>query len=215
MGTHATLDRAWPRPSVLVVDDGSAVGAALVLLLRAFGHHVGHVRVGGLQAALADPVPGVVLIDALVTADDLERCVDHVRRHHPATRTVVLAPHCHGKLPELVAQGRVDGWVSYYDEPEVLSRALAGETGGVQSPTVPARNTFSQLTARELDVLQALVSGSSSTHIALALGVSTHTVRTHVQNLFAKLDVHSRLEAVAVALDAGLRPTVLTQEMAG
>jgi DNA-binding CsgD family transcriptional regulator len=61
------------------------------------------------------------------------------------------------------------------------------------------------LTAREREVLQCMVDGMNRTDIAARLGVSENTVRTHAQNLIAKLGVHSTLESVALALRCGLR----------
>ena len=57
-----------------------------------------------------------------------------------------------------------------------------------------------QLTAREREVLAMLVEGASSQDIARRLFVSLHTVRSHVQSVLTKLQVHSRLEAVAFAV---------------
>jgi two-component system nitrate/nitrite response regulator NarL len=62
------------------------------------------------------------------------------------------------------------------------------------------------LSPRERDVLRGLVEGKRGGQIAEELMISTDTVRTHTRNIFAKLDVHSRLEAVRVARAAGLRP---------
>jgi two-component system, NarL family, nitrate/nitrite response regulator NarL len=61
-----------------------------------------------------------------------------------------------------------------------------------------------QLTAREFDVLSMLVDGASSRQIADRLGVSPNTVRTHVQSILTKLQVHSRLEAATYAVRHGL-----------
>jgi DNA-binding NarL/FixJ family response regulator len=55
------------------------------------------------------------------------------------------------------------------------------------------------LSRRELEVLRLLAIGLNTRAAAERLHVSPATVRNHVQNLFAKLDVHSRLEAVAYA----------------
>jgi non-specific serine/threonine protein kinase len=60
------------------------------------------------------------------------------------------------------------------------------------------------LTARELEVLRHLVEGRSSQEIAAALFVSPRTVRTHVTNIFNKLNVSSRAAAVGVALRQGI-----------
>jgi PAS domain S-box-containing protein len=56
-----------------------------------------------------------------------------------------------------------------------------------------------RLSARELEVLRLLAAGLGTATAAQRLGVSRATIRNHVQNIFTKLDVHSRLEAVACA----------------
>jgi two-component system nitrate/nitrite response regulator NarL len=61
-----------------------------------------------------------------------------------------------------------------------------------------------QLTAREREVLQLIISGGSGRSIARTLGITQNTVRTHVQSILVKLQVHSRLEAAALAIRHGL-----------
>jgi DNA-binding CsgD family transcriptional regulator len=61
------------------------------------------------------------------------------------------------------------------------------------------------LAARELEVLQHLVAGQRNRTIASALGISENTVKFHVRNLFKKLDVGSRTEAIALANSHGFR----------
>jgi len=61
-----------------------------------------------------------------------------------------------------------------------------------------------QLTTRELEVLALLARGAHSQQIEDNLGVSRNTVRTHVQNILTKLQVHSRLEAVAFVVRHGV-----------
>jgi PAS domain S-box-containing protein len=58
------------------------------------------------------------------------------------------------------------------------------------------------LTAREHEVLELLMSGATNADVATRLGISVITVRNHVAHVLAKLKVHSRLEAVALALRA-------------
>jgi len=56
-----------------------------------------------------------------------------------------------------------------------------------------------RLTRREMDVLRLLASGSGASAIAETLGITTSTVRNHIEHILAKLGVHSRLEAVVYA----------------
>ena len=60
-----------------------------------------------------------------------------------------------------------------------------------------------RLTGREVEILQALAEGESNTDIAQDLFLSVHTVQTHVRNILVKLEVHSKLQAVALAVKAG------------
>jgi DNA-binding NarL/FixJ family response regulator len=60
------------------------------------------------------------------------------------------------------------------------------------------------LTPREMEILTAISEGLSNKHIARRLGISTHTVKFHLEAVFAKLDAGSRAEAVAKGLRRGL-----------
>ncbi len=60
------------------------------------------------------------------------------------------------------------------------------------------------LTPREVEVLHLLANGNASQDIATELFISLTTVRTHIQNILKKLEVHSQLEAVALAFRRGL-----------
>jgi DNA-binding CsgD family transcriptional regulator len=62
------------------------------------------------------------------------------------------------------------------------------------------------LTRRELSVLRLVAQGLGNKEIAGELGISTHTVKYHLASLLARLSVHSRTEAVTVALRKGLVP---------
>ena len=60
-----------------------------------------------------------------------------------------------------------------------------------------------RLTEREREVLRCMMLGFDRARIAAELIVSINTVRTHTQNILSKLEVHSSVEAVSVALRAG------------
>jgi DNA-binding NarL/FixJ family response regulator len=86
---------------------------------------------------------------------------------------------------------RIVGMVG--DRIHVLARELR------RAPAAPE-----VLTRREAQVLRLLAQGLSNKDIASRLGVWTHTVKTHLHNLYAKLDAHSRREAVTRALRLGI-----------
>jgi len=72
------------------------------------------------------------------------------------------------------------------------------EQTGAHKRLFPAETTL--LTRKEIDTLKLLVGGHSNNHIARTLNVSPHTVKTHVYNLFRKLHVGNRVQAVHWAL---------------
>ena len=87
--------------------------------------------------------------------------------------------------------------------PEMLGEILRG----LRSDVTRARedsDALEMLSPRERDVLRGMMEGKHGRQIAQDLMISTDTVRTHIRNIFAKLDVHNRLEAVRVARAAGL-----------
>jgi DNA-binding NarL/FixJ family response regulator len=69
---------------------------------------------------------------------------------------------------------------------------------------VERQDLMERLTAREREILHLIAEGSDNKTIADRLVVSPHTVRTHVQNLLAKLGAHSKLEALTIAARRGL-----------
>lgn len=73
-------------------------------------------------------------------------------------------------------------------------------------PPNDAQRRLSLLSPREEEVLALLVNGYDRHVIAGELRLSVNTVRTHVKNILLKLEAHSSLEAVSVALRAGVRP---------
>jgi len=92
---------------------------------------------------------------------------------------------------------RGEAWLA----PDLLGRVLTDLTSRASGQP----NPLTALTARESEVLQCMVDGLSRPEIAIRLGLSSNTVRTHTQNLIAKLGVHSTLESVALALRHGIR----------
>lgn len=71
-----------------------------------------------------------------------------------------------------------------------------------------AEQRLDRLTPRELEILQLMAKGRDSDEIVTTLGMSRHTLRTHTQNILTKLGVHSKLEALVLAIRHGRVDTV-------
>ncbi len=88
--------------------------------------------------------------------------------------------------------------------PAVARRVAAFFAGTPQTAQASPPEAFPQLTAREREVLDLLAAGRSNAQIAATLYLSPKTVRNNVSNVFAKLQVAGRAEAIIRARDAGL-----------
>jgi DNA-binding NarL/FixJ family response regulator len=75
----------------------------------------------------------------------------------------------------------------------------------LQAEARDPRSNF-ELSTREEEILQGLVNGYTYKRLAEQLNISIDTVRSHIKNLYEKMHVHSRNEAVALAVRYGLRP---------
>jgi DNA-binding NarL/FixJ family response regulator len=81
----------------------------------------------------------------------------------------------------------------------------AEPAGAIPRPTLlPVAPPIQPLTGREIEVLAVLAEGVGNRAIAARLGISEHTIKTHVASIFSKLGVSTRAEAVASAARLGL-----------
>lgn len=124
----------------------------------------------------------------------------------------------------LVPSQREDSWICIHllrrDEPISVFDVLDEPSRGARARRevnsrnngAPAGSVNCSLTARERTVLELLAEGLSSTAISRVLDIRTVTVRNHIQNIQAKLGVHSQAETVAYAYRNNL---VLSSAIAG
>lgn len=135
-----------------------------------------------------------------------------VAASHPRTKVVVItASERPEPLMEALAIG-VAGYLAKDRSIDSLARALEEVARGGTAidkdllRSVPAsrvsvprrRSRLDALTPTETRVLDLLTTGMSTGDMMRSLGVTQSTLRTHVQNIFTKLDVHTRLQAVAL-----------------
>lgn len=211
---------------VVIVEDHELLAQSLGVVLRGEGMDVTWVSdrdPDDIVAAVRAVSPAVVLLDL-----ELGEGRTSLPAISPLTSSGVLVVMMTGvtdrvRLAQCIAAGAV-GIVSKGDAFDRLAEALqrviehrtlltAEERDEMlrelrlhQRDQLDRLRPFSTLTAREREVLAALVDGKSAEQIAAEGFVSLTTVRTHIRALLSKLDVHSQLAAVALAQRAGWRP---------
>src|SRR3989442_5316533 len=158
--------------------------------------------------------PEVVLADYHLpdgTGADIARAL----RHMQETAVVVLTADPSAEtLSDVARSGAVGHLTKERGFAEVVESVRAAASGEILfAPNElqrlllerdTTRKPIEPLTSRELEVLRLLASGASSHSASETLGISTATLRAHVQNVLRKLGAHSRLEAVAEAARLGL-----------
>jgi len=213
---------------ILLVDDHLMVTEALASRLSAALDLWVAGRCTTADPNLLDIVRGVRPDVITIEVEPLGSSVGEVLRSlaaaRPEAKVVVLsADHDIGHAVEAARAG-VAAWVAKEQGAAELETVIRGVGQGcswyppdmlgailreLRTDVSRARehdDLLHLLSPRERDVLLSMMEGKRGRQIAQELLISTDTVRTHTRNIFAKLDVHSRLEAVRVARAAGLRP---------
>jgi two-component system nitrate/nitrite response regulator NarL len=167
---------------------------------------------GEAVRAVALNDPDILLTDLSFPAGSGLDAAREVLATHPRTKVVVItASEQPEPLLEALAMG-VSGYLAKDRSIDSLASALEevarGGTSidkdllrGVPRASVSAprrRRPLDTLTPTESRVIDLLATGMSTGDIVRSLGVTQSTLRTHVQNIFTKLDVHTRLQAVAL-----------------
>lgn len=88
-------------------------------------------------------------------------------------------------------------------DPSIAHKVVLHMSGKTKPPSASSAGPTDDLTARELEVLQLLAQGLNNSAIAETLSISDRTVQAHLTNIFAKMHVSSRLEAVLAAIRRG------------
>ncbi|NEB76744.1 response regulator transcription factor [Streptomyces sp. SID14478] len=110
-------------------------------------------------------------------------------------------------FPELLHAVRVVAAGNALLSPEITKRLVAEFAR--QRATAPLNRSVEGLTTREAEVLVLIARGLSNAEIAAHLTITDHTVKTHINRLFAKLDLRDRAQAVITAYETGLiRPSL-------
>jgi DNA-binding NarL/FixJ family response regulator len=206
---------------VLIVDDHAVVREGLRTVL---GVQEGIEIVGeaadGLEAVreALRARPDVILMDLVMPRLDGVAAMHELRRQVPETRVIALTSFLDDDrlLPAL--QAGAAGYLLKNAEPAQLARAVreAHEGRAIIDPTVAARLVQALadgapalvqgegLTRRERQVLELIAGGRSNKRIALELGISEKTVKTHVGHVLDKLGVSDRTQAAMLAVKQGL-----------
>jgi len=213
------------RIRILIVDDHAVVRSGLRTILETEPdiEIVGEAGDGHAALELAQELlPDVVLMDINMGDWDGVTATRRVRNYVPSARVIVLTNYdeddlvfssiragASGYLLKEVTATQLtnsirtvaDGFSLIY--PSVARRVL-DEFGQLRGTATSATDVYSDLTPREREVLRLVASGRANKEIGAQLGISERTVKTHISNIFSKLELTDRTQAALFVHNRGM-----------
>jgi len=199
---------------VLLVDDHNVVRSGLATFLRAYEdlELVGEAK-NGLEAIhLSQKVkPDVILMDLKMPEMDGVAATRAILASCPDIKIIAMTSFDEADLVHDVLAAGAIGYLLKNITADELAKAIRDAVSGRSTLSPEAAQVLIQatrstkqapcdLTEREMEVLQLVVQGKSNQQIADAMVITLATVKAHISNILAKLQVSSRSEAIAHAI---------------
>ena len=200
----------------MIVDDHQMFAESLGRLLESRDHNdvqYSSSVAGAGEVARAHP-PDVAIVDWNLPDGNGGAVIRSIRRVAPETKVLVLTGSSSPRVVHDALDAGADGFLTKDRAADELFEAIDTVHRGEVSLSPDALHEVlrsrsdatgtAELSSRELEILHCIARGLSNKEIAGELFLSANTVRNHVQRLSSKLGAHSRLEAVVLAVRAGL-----------
>lgn len=165
--------------------------------------------------------PDVVLLDLHMPGIAGPEAIRLLREQAPHSKVLMLTVSEDGDDLMATLQAGATGYLVKNIEAEALTdgirRAARGEAvispvmmgklvAGMRQQGQPAPAAKERLSPREREIMAALARGESNKEIARSLGLAESTIKIHVQNIFKKLNISSRVQAAVYAVEHGISP---------
>lgn len=203
-----------PTPiRILVADDHFIVRSGLMSLI----HSEPDMRVvaqaaDGVQAIelFRQHLPDLALLDLRMPVKSGNEAIEALRAEFPGARILVLTAFSGDEDIHKALAAGAQGYVLKSSTGDGLIPAIRAVAAGEKwiprdvATRLALRGAYEPLTAREIQVLKEIARGKANKEIAAILAISEYTVKDHLKNILAKLNVAVRTEAVTAAVQRGI-----------
>jgi DNA-binding NarL/FixJ family response regulator len=162
-------------------------------------------------------VPDVVFMDVRMPGMDGIEATRRIREASPDTKIILITiDESRGAISDAIQAG-VSGYLLKDASPDALVDAARNAVEGNAVIHPQLTKTFIEeaqaagdeprpapLSKREREILQKVADGATTRQVATELGISPHTVKTHLERIFEKLGANDRAQAVAIAIRTGI-----------
>jgi two-component system NarL family response regulator len=198
---------------IMVIDDQAVVRQGFVALINTVADmEVVAQGINGQQAIdlYREHKPDITLIDLRMPVLGGVEAIAAIRKESPDARLIVLTTYDGDEDIYRSLQAGAKGYLLkdvFFEELETTIRTV--HAGSRRIPPAIAerlaeRMAGSDLTSREMEVLELIVRGQSNKEIGSSLNISEATVKSHINNILSKLGVTDRTQAATTALQRGL-----------
>jgi DNA-binding NarL/FixJ family response regulator len=162
--------------------------------------------------------PDVVFMDVRMPGMDGIEATRRIRQAAPTTKIILITiDESRGAISDAIQAG-VSGYLLKDASPDALVDAREERDRGQRRDPPPAHEDLHRggppgrfrcpkaapLSKREREILQKVADGATTRQVASDLGISPHTVKTHLERIFEKLSANDRAQAVAIAIRTGI-----------
>jgi DNA-binding NarL/FixJ family response regulator len=210
---------------VMLVDDHEVVLEGLIRILEKQGG-IQIVSVAGSAEEALEKLerfpPDVIVVDIQLPGMNGIELIKRIKKSHPEIEAITLTVFDDEQFARQAIKAGAIGYVIKDAAKDELVKAVRSAAKGetlistsvarklIDEMTEPAAKKkkkaegFEGLSQREVDVIKLMAKGHNNRQIADLLYISEHTVKVHIRNIFRKIDVTDRTNAVLWAIDRGL-----------
>lgn len=210
---NENINANLPETRIVIIEDDETIRNGYTYLLNKQDGFIVINSYASAEAALKkieEDAADAILLDISLTGMSGIDALDDIRKRSPRSRVIMLTVY---EDPDSIFKALAKGASGYLTKNSPTQKVIEAireviKGGGPMSPNVARlvvgsfqKNKNSPLSKRETEILEHIANGKSGSRIATELFIDAETVKSHIKNIYAKLNVNSKADAIKTARD--------------